>query len=61
MDSRDTPDEDNQRLESRVRENRQHGSEGGEANNLPDPYRWARPEVHFKGRWYLNVLIEGFL
>jgi hypothetical protein len=22
-----------------VRENRTHGSEGGERNNLPDPYR----------------------
>src|SRR5439155_11453792 len=36
---RDTPDEGNQRLESRVRENRTHGSEGGEANCFPDPYR----------------------
>jgi hypothetical protein len=29
----------NQRLESRVRENRMHGSEGGEGTTLPDPYR----------------------
>jgi len=29
----------NQRLESRVRENRQHGSEGGEARAFPTPYR----------------------
>src|SRR5439155_22323695 len=28
-----------QRLESRVRENRTHGSEGGEATSLPYPYR----------------------
>lgn len=38
MPLRDTPDEDNQQLESRVRENRPHGSEGGEGD-LPDPYR----------------------
>ena len=29
----------NQRLESRVRENRTHGSEGGEAKAFPIPYR----------------------
>ena len=29
----------NQRLESRVRENRTHGSEGGEAKAFPTPYR----------------------
>src|SRR6202041_192750 len=28
----------NQQLESRVRENRQHGSEGGEAKAFPTPY-----------------------
>ena len=28
----------NHRLESRMRENRPYGSEGGEANGLPDPY-----------------------
>jgi hypothetical protein len=33
----------NHRLESRVRENRMHGSEGGEAQALPDPYRlWGK-------------------
>jgi hypothetical protein len=29
----------NQRLESRMRENRTYGSEGGEGHTLPDPYR----------------------
>ena len=29
----------NHRLESRVRENRTHGSEGGEGATLPDPYQ----------------------
>jgi hypothetical protein len=29
----------NQRLESRMRENRTYGSEGGEGRTLPDPYR----------------------
>jgi hypothetical protein len=28
-------------LESRVRENRTHGSEGGEVMSLPYPYRFA--------------------
>ena len=31
------PDEDNHQLESRVRENRTHGSEGGEAKAFPTP------------------------
>ena len=31
------PDEDNHQLESRVRENRTHGSEGGEARAFPTP------------------------
>jgi hypothetical protein len=31
----------NQRLESRMRENRTYGSEGGEGHTLPDPYRDA--------------------
>ena len=31
------PDEDNHQLESRVRENRSHGSEGGEACAFPTP------------------------
>jgi len=31
------PDEDNHQLESRVRENRTHGSEGGEACAFPSP------------------------
>jgi hypothetical protein len=35
----------NQRLESRVRENRTHRSEGGEGD-LPDPYRYARDTAH---------------
>ena len=35
---RDTPDEENQRLESRMRENRTYGSEGGEGfNSFPTP------------------------
>jgi hypothetical protein len=42
MPLRDTPDEENQQLESRVRENRKHGSEGGEGN-LPDPYQKHLP------------------
>ena len=37
MKTRDTPDEENQRLESRVRENRTHGSEGGEVKAFPTP------------------------
>jgi hypothetical protein len=37
MKRRETPDEENQRLESRVRENRTHGSEGGEAGAFPTP------------------------
>ena len=38
MHARDTPGEENHQLESRVRENRTHGSEGGE-RELPYPYR----------------------
>ena len=36
---RANPDEEDHRLESRVRENRTHGSEGGEDLVLPDPYQ----------------------
>ena len=36
---RANPDEEDHRLESRVRENRMHGSEGGEDLVLPDPYQ----------------------
>jgi hypothetical protein len=35
----------NQRLESRVRENRMHGSEGGEGHTLPDPIDVVRTGV----------------
>ena len=34
----------NQRLESRVRENRTHGSEGGEAQAFPTPIAAVRGE-----------------
>jgi hypothetical protein len=52
MPPRDTPDEENQRLESRGRENRKHGSEGGEGN-LPYPYRLGRsvPYVNRFAGW----------
>ena len=36
----------NHRLESRVRENRQHGSEGGEAKAFPTPIGEVRLSVH---------------
>ena len=41
---RANPDEEDHRLESRVRENRMHGSEGGEDLVLPDPYRWPHSD-----------------